>query len=309
MSEIISNVNEMSGEAYERFCGRYLTQQRFTIIKYTPATDDYGADIIAKDPYGNVWAFQCKRYSDSVGKEAVQEVVAAKAHYHASRAGVITNSHLTTGAKTLAKENNVTVYENIVPDVPKNRELTIFPDEPNGAMANWALVFAILIITAPIGLWMAVSYLRKKGHARKGKAITAFAISIIAIIGMFISVINTLRSCQSTHQAESSTQISSSETATKAVEKSSKTIETARETEKETETTKPTVRYKVIVNTGRIRKGPGTDTETITLVNLNNELEGTGKSQKVGDTMWYEVFYNDSGDRGWVSEIVASPIE
>ena len=43
----------------------------------------------------------------------MQEVVAAKAHYHANKAGVMTNSKLTDKAKELALENDIFLYEMI----------------------------------------------------------------------------------------------------------------------------------------------------------------------------------------------------
>jgi restriction system protein len=57
--------------------------------------------------------FQCKRYSKKVGNKAVQEVAAAKVHYGASEAGIMTNSELTPNAKKLAYENKVVIYEKI----------------------------------------------------------------------------------------------------------------------------------------------------------------------------------------------------
>ena len=52
-------------------------------------------------------------YKRQVGNSAVQEVVAAKAHYHANKAVVITNSKLTDKAKELALENDIFLYEMI----------------------------------------------------------------------------------------------------------------------------------------------------------------------------------------------------
>jgi restriction system protein len=46
-----------------------------------------------------------------VGIAAVQEVVAAKAHYGANRAMVVTNAHFTQAAVTLANSNDVDLWD------------------------------------------------------------------------------------------------------------------------------------------------------------------------------------------------------
>ena len=85
----------------------------FISTEVTAASNDYGADIIGIDNRGRKWVIQCKRYSGSVGNSAVQEVVAAKAHYNAEKAAVMTNSRLTMNARKLAADNGVEVFENL----------------------------------------------------------------------------------------------------------------------------------------------------------------------------------------------------
>src|SRR5690606_10359986 len=75
----------------------------------TQATGDFGADlVISKD--GRRIVVQAKRYSKNVSLKAVQEAVAAKAHYGATEAWVVTNSGFTEAALTLARSNNVKMY-------------------------------------------------------------------------------------------------------------------------------------------------------------------------------------------------------
>lgn len=83
----------------------------YTNIQVTQATNDFGADIIADNIYGQKCVFQCKRVSSSVGVKAVQEVATAKAHYKASVGVILTSSRLTKNAKILVKENNILFYE------------------------------------------------------------------------------------------------------------------------------------------------------------------------------------------------------
>lgn len=104
----------MDGIEYEHYCARYLQGMGFRNVTITPASRDFGADIFAEDREGNHWVFQCKYYTGKVGNGAVQEVTAAKAHYGAERAAVITSSVLTTNARQLAQENGIVLYENII---------------------------------------------------------------------------------------------------------------------------------------------------------------------------------------------------
>ena len=262
----------ISGVEYERYCGRFLSQKGFRDIRYTPVSDDYGADIVAKDSSGQTWVFQCKYYSGSVGKDAVQEVTAAKAHYKASYAAVITNSHLTSGARILANENNVKLYENVVPSNSYQQasipEVDYEYPQVNGE-SNAKLVLSIIagIVVLSFLIGGAISY-RIKGPSRPREK-------------EYVKTNNYTAIASETRGKETET----------------------------TETTASEILYNVIVNTGRIRKGPGTDTDTITLVHLNDELKGSGKTETIGNTIWYEVYYDDTDNLGWASEIVVAPVE
>ena len=96
---------------YEMYCGKYLLSHGFHDVYTTPPSGDYGADLVAKDANGAVWVFQCKHYNSKVGNSFVQEVVAAKKHYGAEKAAVMTNSQLTQKARELAIENEVLLFE------------------------------------------------------------------------------------------------------------------------------------------------------------------------------------------------------
>ncbi len=105
--------DEMTGEEFEHYCALILEGRGFRAITSTPVTGDYGADLVAYDEDHCKWVFQCKRYQQKVGNSAVQEIVAAKAHYDADYAAVMTNSVLTDNARRLAEENEVVVMEEI----------------------------------------------------------------------------------------------------------------------------------------------------------------------------------------------------
>lgn len=101
----------MTGIDFENYCGKYLLTHGFHDVHTTPPSGDYGADLVAKDANGVTWVFQCKHYKSKVGNGCVQEVVAAKKHYGASKAAVMTNSQLTQKARELAIENEVILFE------------------------------------------------------------------------------------------------------------------------------------------------------------------------------------------------------
>ncbi len=100
-----------TGLEFEHYCAELLTKKGFKHVIVTPPSGDYGADLIAYDRQGNKWVFQCKYYKGKVSISAVQEIAAAKAHYGASKAGVMTNSQLTQRAKQLAIENEILLFE------------------------------------------------------------------------------------------------------------------------------------------------------------------------------------------------------
>lgn len=107
------NLSDMSGQSFEIYCGRLLVGNGYRNVSQTKASNDYGADLIATAPNGERCVFQCKKYTGKVDNSAVQEVVAAKAHYGATIAVIMTNSTLTSNARKLAQENGVKIYENI----------------------------------------------------------------------------------------------------------------------------------------------------------------------------------------------------
>ena len=100
-------IKDMNGLEYEHAAAKWLVTQGYRSVAVTPPSNDFGADITAKDKKGQVWVFQCKHYSAVLDNTPIQEVVASKAHYGATCAGVITNSGFTKAAQQLAAENKV----------------------------------------------------------------------------------------------------------------------------------------------------------------------------------------------------------
>lgn len=99
-----------TGLEYERYVAQSLKTSGCENVEVTPASGDFGADIIFRKNGAKVCA-QCKLYSKPVGISAVQEVIGAKAHYKCAAAMVITNSTYTDAAQQLAKENAVILVD------------------------------------------------------------------------------------------------------------------------------------------------------------------------------------------------------
>lgn len=103
-------VKYMTGTEFERHVADRLRARGYHDVRFTPATGDYGVDILATKR-GRVYAFQCKCYTGSVGVSAVQEVYSGSRKYKADRAVVITNSKYTPNAKTLAHDLGVSLWD------------------------------------------------------------------------------------------------------------------------------------------------------------------------------------------------------
>lgn len=102
--------NNMNGYDFEQFCGDLLKSNGFSNINVTKSSGDYGADLTAiKD--GVKYAIQCKKFSNSVGVSAVQEVIASKSMYNCHVAVVLTNNFFTNNAISLAEKNNVLLWD------------------------------------------------------------------------------------------------------------------------------------------------------------------------------------------------------
>lgn len=95
----------LTPEQYEEFCAILLRQQGWT-ARVTQKSHDYGADIVAQKDRRHL-VVQCKRWANSVGVSAVQEIHSAKAHYKAEEAVVVATSGFTPAARELAKSTGV----------------------------------------------------------------------------------------------------------------------------------------------------------------------------------------------------------
>lgn len=103
------NLDEMSGQDFERYCANLLIGFGFTNVGITKGSGDQGVDIIGWYG-GHKYAIQCKRYSHKLGNGPVQEVVAGKNYYGCQIGIVMTNNYFTDSAIALAEANNIELW-------------------------------------------------------------------------------------------------------------------------------------------------------------------------------------------------------
>lgn len=120
----IADIDKMSGDDFEKYLAQLFKSQGYESIK-TKASGDFGADVVIEKDNVRI-VIQAKRYKNNIGLKAVQEVVAAKAHYKAQEAWVVTNSNFTPQAKELARSNGVKLFDReqlirMILKVKKNR--------------------------------------------------------------------------------------------------------------------------------------------------------------------------------------------
>jgi restriction system protein len=105
----IADVDRMDGKTFEVFLTTLFRRLGYG-VDHTGRRGDYGADlVVTKD--GRRVAVQAKRWSKTVGVKAVQEAVAAKGMYRCADALVVANRAFTPQARTLARANDVTLWD------------------------------------------------------------------------------------------------------------------------------------------------------------------------------------------------------
>lgn len=105
----VGQADYMDGTTFEHFTGEVLRANGYR-VEHVGQTADYGADLIITNQSGRA-VVQVKRYSGSVGVDAVREAAAARAHYGTHGAIVLTNSYFTPHAIALARSNAVDLWD------------------------------------------------------------------------------------------------------------------------------------------------------------------------------------------------------
>ena len=116
----MADFSSMSGHQFEYFLGDLFKKLGYKVIN-TKLSGDQGADIII-EKFKEKTAVQAKNYTHPVSNSAIQEVVAAKKHYDCQKAMVVTTSSYTKSAISLAKSNNVELWDKkrLLKEIEKN---------------------------------------------------------------------------------------------------------------------------------------------------------------------------------------------
>lgn len=103
-------IDRMSGGQFEKYLKYRFRRMGYRHIRLTRETRDFGADLVMRKGLHRV-VVQAKRYDRNIGVHAVQQALAAKAYYRASRAIVATNRYFTPAARKLAEVNDVILMD------------------------------------------------------------------------------------------------------------------------------------------------------------------------------------------------------
>lgn len=102
-------IDSLDGYLFEDYLGKLFKEFGYE-VEQTPYSGDYGADLIISDHTKRI-VIQAKNYSSNVGNSAIQEVIAAEAHYGCDKAMAITNSYYTKSAEELSKTTGVILID------------------------------------------------------------------------------------------------------------------------------------------------------------------------------------------------------
>lgn len=116
----IKDLSVLTPLEFEKYCAVFLMNNGYKNVKLTRTTGDFGADIIAKNPNGEMVACQCKYYAKPVGVKAIQEVFSSLPYYNCQKGIVFVVNGYTPAAKELARKTGVLLYDlgrNIAHDI------------------------------------------------------------------------------------------------------------------------------------------------------------------------------------------------
>ena len=106
----IEDIDQLKdGYAFEEMTAKILKCNGFKNIEVTKKSGDYGIDVLAEKD-GIKYAIQCKKYTNNVGVDAVREALTGKTFFNCHIGAVMTNSHFTAQARTLAQKSGVVLW-------------------------------------------------------------------------------------------------------------------------------------------------------------------------------------------------------
>jgi len=106
------SVDQMSGTQFEILLESLFAEMGYRVSR-VGGRGDFGADLIL-DASGSRTVVQAKRWVGTVRHDAVQQAVAAMAHYRATHSMVVTTSTFSGHARALAQSNGVILWDRAV---------------------------------------------------------------------------------------------------------------------------------------------------------------------------------------------------
>lgn len=108
----LQSLDSLSGQEFEALIIRKFREMGFD-AQPTPSSGDFGADILVENKEQTRFVIQCKRFRAKVNLKAVQEVVAALAHFNGDIGIVITNNTFLSSAVKLAESNDIELWDSM----------------------------------------------------------------------------------------------------------------------------------------------------------------------------------------------------
>jgi restriction system protein len=156
----MEQIDIMWGTDFELYLAELFLAEGYD-VRHTGRSGDYGADLLLRHS-GALSVVQAKRAERPVGQPAVREAVAARAHYGAEHAMVVTNAVFTPSAEVLAESNEVELWDRILLAEVAARHSSMPPESgmrlwwhefcrglPDGLRFTWRVVW--------IALWLALA--------------------------------------------------------------------------------------------------------------------------------------------------------
>lgn len=111
------SLNSIIGIQFESFCASLLKRIGFDQVHVTPATRDYGIDILGKINFHGKLGIQCKHVNNKkrkIGYRAIEEVQSGVKYYHLQAGVILTNGYFTHQAQKSAKKMHITLWDDTV---------------------------------------------------------------------------------------------------------------------------------------------------------------------------------------------------
>lgn len=115
LNEGISKIDRLTPIEFEDYVARIFRMKGYS-AKTTIASNDYGIDVVLEKNTEKI-GVQVKKYSNTVGIKAVQEVISGMKYYGCSKGMVVTNAKdYTRQARNLAESCNIKLiaYDGLV---------------------------------------------------------------------------------------------------------------------------------------------------------------------------------------------------